>query len=140
MIAYLDASVVLRLVLGQPDQLAEWSQIASGVASTLIEVECLRTLDRLRTTQRLPADDVATRREAVYRILDDIELVELTRTVLHRASQPTPTLLGTLDAIHFATAEVWREARGAELVFATHDRELALAARASGFRVAGVTP
>jgi hypothetical protein len=45
--------------------------------------------------------------------------------------------LGSLDAIHLATAELWRETRGQEIVFATHDRALGLGARASGFKVIG---
>lgn len=139
MIAYLDASVVLRRVLRQANQLTEWPAITAGVASTLIEVECLRTLDRLRTTQRLPVDDVVALREAAYRMLGEIELVELSRAILRRAGQPTPAPLGTLDAIHLATAEAWREARGASLILATHDRALGLAARASGFQVIGTT-
>lgn len=138
MIAYVDSSVVLRVVLGQPGRLAEWKSIVTGVASGLVEVECLRTLDRLRVAGNLSADDVAVRREAVFHILEGLELVELTRAVLHRAAQPMPGPLGTLDAIHLATAEMWREAKGKELLVATHDRALALAARASGFRVAGV--
>jgi predicted nucleic acid-binding protein len=137
-IAYVDSSVVLRMVLGQPGRLAEWKSIVTGVASGLVEVECLRTLDRLRVAGNLSADDVAVRREAVFRILEGLELVELTRAVLHRAAQPMPAPLGTLDAIHLATAEMWREAKGKELLVATHDQALALAARASGFRVAGV--
>ena len=138
MIAYVDSSVVLRVVLGQPGRLAEWKSIVTGVASGLVEVECLRTLDRLRVAGNLSADDVAVRREAVFRVLEGLELVELTRAVLHRAAQPMPAPLGTLDAIHLATAEMWREAKGKELLVATHDQALALAARASGFRVAGV--
>jgi predicted nucleic acid-binding protein len=137
-IAYVDSSVVLRMVLGQPGRLAEWKSIVTGVASGLVEVECLRTLDHLRVAGNLSADDCAVRREAVYRILEGLELVELTRAVLHRAAQPMPAPLGTLDAIHLATAEMWREAKGKELLIATHDQALALAARASGFRVAGV--
>jgi hypothetical protein len=137
-IAYVDSSVVLRMVLGQPGRLVEWKSIVTGVASGLVEVECLRTLDRLRVAGNLSADDVAVRREAVFRILEGLELVELTRAVLHRAAQPMPAPLGTLDAIHLATAEMWREAKGKELLVATHDQALALAARASGFRVAGV--
>jgi predicted nucleic acid-binding protein len=136
-IAYLDSSVVLRIVLGQPNQLAEWGQITSGVASALLETECLRTLDRLRASGALATEDAAIRREAVFRVLDEIELVELTRTVLHRAGQPMPAPIGTLDSIHLASAELWREARGTEIVMATHDRALALAARASGFRAIG---
>lgn len=138
MIAYLDSSVVLRVVLGQRDRLAEWPDITRGVASGLLEVECLRTLDRLQLTGALTVEDIALRREAVFRILERLELVELTRAVLHRAGQPMPGSLGTLAAIHLTTAEVWREARGEELLMATHDRSLALAARGMGMRVIGI--
>jgi predicted nucleic acid-binding protein len=138
MIAYIDSSVVLRVVLGQPDRLAEWNEITTGVASGLVEVECLRTIDRLRHAVRLSPEETALRREAVYRLLEAVEVVEPTSVVLRRAAQPLPTPLGTLDAIHLATASLWQEARGKQLVVATHDRALATAARASGFRVLGV--
>jgi uncharacterized protein len=136
-IAYLDSSVVLRLVLGQPDALSEWAAIEDGVASRLVEVECLRTLDRLRLVAALEDRELAARREAVFRLLDSMEIVELTRPVLARASQPMPTALGTLDAIHLATALMWAEHAGSPLVMATHDHLLATAARASGLRVVG---
>jgi predicted nucleic acid-binding protein len=138
MIAYLDSSVVLRLVLGQRDALREWKRVTRGVASALVEVECLRTLDRLRLEEDLPEAEIAARREAVFRLLETAEIVELTRPVLDRAAQPLPTTLGTLDAIHLATAMLWREASGEQLVLATHDRSLALAARASGLRTMGI--
>ena len=48
-----------------------------------------------------------------------------------------PTELGTLDAIHLATALLWREAYGRDLVMATHDSALAIAARASGIEAIG---
>lgn len=98
MIAYVDSSVVLRIVLGQRDRLAQWREITHGVACGLVEVECLRTIDRLRVSGAM----------------------------------------GTLDAIHLATAEMWREVVGKEAVMATHDQALALAARSSGSRVIGV--
>jgi len=69
--------------------------------------------------------------------VQEIELVEPTRSVLTRASQPFPTELGTLDAIHLATAMLWRERGGEDLVMATHDAALGVAARACGFRVVG---
>lgn len=137
MIAYLDSSILLRVILGQDDRLPEWAEIETGVASALVEVECLRTLDRLRLTAGVGESELAVRREAVYELLEAIELVEPTRWVLHRAAMPLPTTLGTLDAIHLATATLWREARGTELVMATHDRALAAAARASGLRAIG---
>ena len=40
MIAYLDSSVLLRVILGQRNALKEWRSIEQGVASALVEVEC----------------------------------------------------------------------------------------------------
>jgi len=137
MIVYLDASVVLRLVLGAADQLAEWGRVRSAVASALTEVECLRTLDRLARLEALTGEELAPRRSAVYRLLESVEVVDVARPVLRRASEPFSTPLGTLDAIHLATALAWREASGTDLVMATHDRALATAARAAGFTVIG---
>ena len=138
MIAYLDSSVLLRQVLGQPNRLEDWPKIETAVASALVEVECLRTLDRLRLRVRLSDRDLADRREAVHRLMDEIDLVDPVGAVLKRAAQPLPTSLGTLDAIHLSTALLWKELRGADLVMATHDQGLATAARASGLRVIGV--
>ena len=138
MIAYVDSSVLLRLIFGQRGALSEWKAIERGVVSALAEVECLRTIDRLRIDSGLDVEEVATRCEAVYRQLEALELIEPTGIVLRRAAQPLPTPLGTLDAIHLATAALWRELRGTDLVMATHDRALATAARATGFRVIGI--
>ena len=137
MIAYLDSSVLLRLVLGQKGKIKEWRAVREGVASALVEVECLRTLDRLRLRGLISDNELSRRREAVYRLLEEIEVVEPTRPILARASLPLPTPIGTLDAIHLATAMLWRESSTADLVFATHDSALGIAARASGFRVVG---
>jgi len=137
--AYLDSSVILRVVLGQPGSLPEWSAVTVAVGSGVVEVECLRTMDRLRLEGGLTDEELAVRREAIYRILDEMELVDPTTPVLKRAAQPMATALGTLDAIHLATALLWRDARGGDLEMATHDRALATAARAHGFRVLGAT-
>jgi predicted nucleic acid-binding protein len=137
-IAYLDSSVLLRLVLGQANALPEWPSIAQGVGSTLVEVECLRTLDRLRLAEGLADDEIAKRREAVFRLVEAMEIVEVTHPVVARAAQPLPTALGTLGAIHLASALLWRERSGADLVMTTHDSALATAAKASGLRVVGI--
>lgn len=138
MIAYLDSSVILRLVLGEPGRLMGWEGVERGIASALAEVECLRTLDRLVLRGALAAGEVAERRAAVYGLLEAVELVELAPPVLARASQPFPVPLGTLDALHLATALLWRERGERGLAFATHDVALGQAARASGFQVLGV--
>lgn len=138
MIAYLDASVLLRVVLGEPGRLKEWPAIEEGVASALAEVECLRTLDRLRLRGALSDQEMAERRGAMLELLDAVALVEVTAPVLRRAADPFPTPLGTLDAIHLATALAWREERDSPLLLATHDASLGLGARACGFTVIGL--
>jgi predicted nucleic acid-binding protein len=139
-IAYLDSSVVLRVVLAEPQRLAEWGRISSPVSSAITEVECLRTLDRGLAHGRLDTTTVAERRAAVYDVLRRTEIVSLSPPVLARAGASFPTPLGTLDALHLATALLWRERSDAdaELQFATHDAGLAVAARACGLQVIGV--
>jgi predicted nucleic acid-binding protein len=58
-------------------------------------------------------------------------------SILRRAGQPLLVPLRALDAIHVATAVVYRERRAPDLVFATHDRRQARAAAALGFEVIG---
>lgn len=138
MIAYLDSSVILRYVLGQQSQLAEFADIELGIASAMVEVECLRTLDRLRFRSDLGASEIALRREAVFRLLAEAEVVQLGSAILRRASQALPVPVGTLDALHLATALLWRDVRGRDLIFATHNRSLGAAARASGIATIGI--
>lgn len=138
MIAYVDASVVLRFVLGQRDSLAEWSTIQHALSSALAQVECLRTLDRLRLRGGISDQDLATARARVFELFRSVDVVDLTDVVLDRASQAFPTPLGTLDALHLATAVLWRESHDDELALATHDEALGMAAKACGFRVVGV--
>ena len=102
-----------------------------------VEVECLRALDRLRLKASLEDEELARRRTAVYRISEELELVHPGPAVLRRATQPLPTPVGTLDAIHLATALQWQESRGRDILMATHDHGLARAARASGLHVIG---
>ncbi|MDX2207844.1 MAG: type II toxin-antitoxin system VapC family toxin [Gemmatimonadales bacterium] len=137
MILYFDASVVLRLVLGEANALADRGRFVGAVASALTEVESLRTIDRLARQGLLSIDDVADRRQAVYQLLEEVELVDISRAVLRRAGEPFSTPLGTLDAIHLATALHWRDATGSDLTMATHDKAIAAAARAAGITVIG---
>jgi len=138
MTTYVDSSVALRIILGARGALPEWESLENVLSSALIEVECLRTLDRLRLVDRIPAVEIALRREVVYEFVKRLDLVEISAPVLARAAQPLPVPLKTLDAIHLATAMLWREAEEEEIDMATHDEALAMAARSIGFRVIGV--
>jgi predicted nucleic acid-binding protein len=137
-ILFIDSSVILRRVLGQHGALEGWSDFEGIGVSALAEVECLRTLDRLRVLDRLDERQVGVWREGVFALLHGAETFDVTRVILHRAAQPMATTLGTLDAIHLATALLWRERSSDELSMATHDRALGAAARASGLAVLGL--
>ncbi len=138
MIAYVDSSVVLRLVLGQPGVLAEWSRVERAISSSMTRVECLRTLENFRRHVAMPDQDVAVLRSSTLRILESFELLDPDALVLDRASAPMPTALRTLDAIHLATALLWIGSKSEPLVLATHDRALGTAAHAFGLEVIGL--
>lgn len=140
MIAYLDTSALLRLVLREAGGLKELRSCEALVSSELLAVESLRTIDRLRLQGALSLEEAASTRSAIEDWLEAVDLVLLQRPILARASDPFPTPLGTLDAVHLATVLVWRERMKQSLVLATHDAGLALAARAFGVEVLGVGP
>lgn len=133
---YVDSSVLLRVVLREPARLAVWPKITTPVSSELIRLECLRTIDRARIRVELDDESVARQREAVLEMLETFNLISVDQSVLDRAAEPFPTLLGSLDAIHLASAILARD-QFEGLALATHDDELALAARAMGFEVHG---
>lgn len=140
MIAYLDSSALLRVLLGEPGALPTLRECEALVSSEILVVECLRTIDRLRLQGRLSTTEAAERRDLANEWFEAVDLVLLRGPVLGRASEPLPVPLGTLDALHLATALVWRERRQQDLTVATHDNELALAARAFGFAVLDAPP
>lgn len=138
MIAYVDSSILLRLALAQPRRLSEWPEITQAVSSALAEVECFRTLDRLHLSRRLTLDARARAADHIRELVEQLFLVPLADPILRRAAQPFGAPLGTLDALHLATALAWRDSEQAELVFATHDAELGAGASILGFQVFGV--
>ena len=138
MIAYIDTSALLRLVLREPGALDDLRSYDGLVSSELIAVESARTIDRLRLQGSLTTDEAAIRLRAISDWLEAIDLVLLRPSVLSRASEPMPMPLGTLAAVHLATALIWRDRMGALPTMATHDAALGLAARTFGFDVRGI--
>ena len=138
MTAYVDTSALLRLVLREPGAIEQLRSCDALVSSELIVVESRRTIDRLRLQGALTTEEAADRLSAVADWVEAIDLVLLRPPVLSRAGDPLPTSLGTLDALHLATALIWRERRSPLTVVATHDAALGLAARTFGFEVLGI--
>ena len=138
MTVYLDASVVLRKLQREAGSLPTWGRWEHAYASELIRVEVSRAIDRGRLRGALSDRDAARLVDQSRAVFDRIEFVALSSSILDRAAQSFLTPLGTLDALHLATALRLVEAGQSDLIFVTHDAELALAARSVNFQFEGV--
>jgi predicted nucleic acid-binding protein len=135
---YVDSSIVMRRLRRKATPLRAWGEWGRAYASVLLRVETFRTIDRIRLSGRLDDHGVVEMLSDARAMLQAIALVPLSDRILERASQSFLTALGTLDALHLATALRLTESSGIELTFLTHDAELATAARTMNFKVEGV--
>lgn len=138
--AYLDTSVLVRVLLRAPMALPEWEQLEGGVVSTLVRVEACRTFDRLLHEAQMTHAEYDAKVAELDDVLGRVTIVPIDNGILRKASDHLPLRLGTLDAIHLATALAHAESATADsppIRFATHDTALAAAARFSGFAVLG---
>jgi predicted nucleic acid-binding protein len=133
----LDSSVILRKLFGEPDPLPEWSAIEEAYGSRLLPIEVGRVIDRARLAGQIDDDDVAALHEEAARVLRSIDIIAMPEPIMRRASEAMPTVVGTLDAIHLATALELARHLQSSITIATHDAQLARAARASGLSVLG---
>ena len=135
---YLDTSVLARRLFREAGPTVPWKKIEHAYASRLLRIELARVIDRARLTGRIDDDGVVELHESTAALLRSIDQIEVTPSILDRAALPMPTVVGTLDALHLASAIAVRDALEPDLVFATHDAQLARAARATGFKVIGL--
>lgn len=138
MIVYLDTSVILRYLLGQQNAYRQWGEWSHAYTSELAFVEAARCIDRLRLQQKITDVEVAEKVQGLNKVKGYLGEIRLSRSVLKRAAEPHSTLISTLDALHLASATLWQQHRKKQLVFLTHDHQLAIAAQATGMTVAGV--
>jgi predicted nucleic acid-binding protein len=138
MTVYVDTSVILRILFREPNPVEVWGKWDRALGSSLWRVEALRNVDRLRLGGDLSDEDVADLVREIRLVHETLAIYPLTETILQRASESFPTVVGTLDAIHLATALAIREVEPIDLLL-THDGQLATAARSVGFTVIGVS-
>lgn len=137
MIVYLDTSVVLRVLFHEQNPVKVWGKWDKAYSSSLWRVEALRTVDRLRLSGNLSDGEVADLARDIRIVHETLSIHPLSDRILQRASESFPTVVGTLDAIHLATALAIREFDKVDL-FLTHDLRLRTAARSLGLEVLGV--
>ena len=134
---YLDTSVVLRRLLNEPHRVSCWGRWEEAYSSRIWLTEARRTVDRLRLEGRIGDEAVARLREDLRLAHETLHVVAVDESVLARAEESFPTTLGTLDAIHLASALAIRSRLALDR-FLTHDRRLGVAAISLGFAVEGV--
>jgi predicted nucleic acid-binding protein len=137
MTAYVDTSVILRILFREPNPIEVWGKWDRAFSSHLWRVEALRAVDRLRLSGDLSDQEVADLVRDIRVVHETLAIHPLTERILRRASETFPTVVGTLDAIHLATALAIREVESVDLLL-THDAQLGTAARSLGFSVLGV--
>jgi predicted nucleic acid-binding protein len=138
MTVYVDTSVILRILFREPNPVEVWGKWDRALSSSLWRVEALRNVDRLRLGGDLSDEGVADLVREIRLVHETLAIYPLTETILQRASESFPTVVGTLDAIHLATALAIRQVEPLDILL-THDGQLATAARSVGFTVVGVS-
>ena len=138
MIAYVDSSVLLRILLKQEDHLDLAKLPQEKYSSELLGIECRRVIDRLRLESKLVDEAVARTVEELLLFERASGRIRLSRGVLHRSAMHMPTILKTLDAIHLSSALMLRERKSTDVLFTTHDSQQTTAARAFGFQCSGL--
>lgn len=124
---YLDTSVVLARLFAEdrspPD--AFWSQTL--VASRLLEFE---VFNRVHARGASASHGLDARK-----LVDRINLLEMSAPVIGRALLPFAQPVRTLDALHLATMDFLR-GQGLLPALATYDKRMAAAALGEGFGLA----
>ena len=122
---YLDTGALGRILLGEPDEPAitrELARFEQLVASRLLAIEL----------QRLAARHGAL--PGAASLLTGVALIPLSEPLLAAAAELAPPALGTLDAVHLATA-LDLDRAGLATTVMTYDRALAAAAAGHGLPV-----
>jgi predicted nucleic acid-binding protein len=123
---YVDTSVMLAALLAEDRCPPEsfWGQ--ELISSRLIEYEVWNRIHARRLE--------ASHGEAARNLLNRLAFVELALPVLTRALEPFPVPVRTLDALHLASMHFLSE-RDPDLILATYDDRMALAAEKLDFSV-----
>ena len=137
MACYVDTSIVLRNVFAEGRDVAFWNVHGAAYSSEIVLVESMRALHRRLIAQEINQSQFADAVTGLRELLEYLGVIPMTQAVLQRASGAFPGHVRTLDAIHLATALLWRESGEAVASFMTHDFRQAQVARGLGFDVMG---
>jgi predicted nucleic acid-binding protein len=137
-VIYLDTCALMKLVHPEPETRTLRDFLKSRVqvpkfTATVALAELPRAVRRANHDQAGRASEfLEAEREQAQRLLDTLQMVDVTRAVLADAGDADGPFLCTLDAVHLVAAA---RIRGGLSAFVTYDRKLAAAAQQAGLPV-----
>jgi predicted nucleic acid-binding protein len=138
MIAYIDSSVLLRILLDEEGKIEAFKKIELGISSVLLKIECLRTLDRIKFENHYSDDEYMESRALFLAAFKKISFIKLSNSIVESSCRPWGIPVKSLDAIHLASALQWKQSEEKNLTFLTHDKRLGNAAKSNGLDVFGI--
>lgn len=134
---YIDTSIYLKLFMKEKgsDKARRLIQENRLLSSAILASECLSALSRRKQCKEM--DDKTFNRlvNLLKKDLPYIEIVKLTDEVLRKTEEVVlRSPARTLDAIHIASALLFRELTGIELSFVTSDKKQEEAAKREGLK------
>lgn len=139
MILYCDTSAVIPLVVAEGGTAVAqrlWSSAQAVVSSRLVYAEARAGLSQAQRMGRIDATGLRHAVDDLEALLDDLNLVEVTASVVRRAGELAERVaLRGYDALHLSSAETVADA---EMVLAAGDRHLLRAAAQNGMATADI--
>jgi len=133
---YLDSSVLLRYLLGNDRDFEEVAKFEKVGSSELLLIECRRVIHRYRMQNMVDDGQLADLLQRLDRVIRNIHLIEISAAVKYSAAGPFPTVIGSLEAIHLASALEWRDMETEDdIILYSLNKQMRLCARALGFTV-----
>ncbi|MBA2610012.1 MAG: type II toxin-antitoxin system VapC family toxin [Actinobacteria bacterium] len=137
MIAYFDTSSLVPLLVDEPGSETAgrlWIEADRLVSARLLYPEARSALASAERTRRITAADLRTAVLDLDKLLLQVEAVEVTHSLAHRAGELAQThALRGYDAVHLAAAESIADA---DLVLVAGDADLLEAATTIGIATA----
>ncbi len=131
---YLDSSVVLRWLLKDTNSLSDFGGWKHAASSFLLEVECIRALDRLKNENKINAETYADLLAQLNEFTRSMQLFDIDARVLGMAKSQYIAPVKTLDAIHIATVQLWQQELSEKILLLSHDHKMNLIAKSLGLK------
>ena len=101
---YLDSSAFLRWLLGSKQIIKGFLKWKECYSSELLWIEVNRVLNRLRLESEITDEEFGILYNDFSEFYKSIYVIEMSALVKEKASGIFPTVIGTLDALHLASA------------------------------------